>query len=54
MNPWLALSNYVAAPAKGKTIYEAGQNQNDTGKALAISGGILAVGLLAVFILTRK
>lgn len=52
MNPWLTLSNYVAAPAKGKTIYEVASN--DTGKAVAISGGILLVGIAAIFFLTRK
>lgn len=50
---WLAVSNFLSAPAKGKTIYETAP-KSDTKNAIMISGGILAVGLLAVFILSKK
>lgn len=54
MDPWSALAAYVAAPAKGKTVYEVATPQNNTAKTFAITGGILAVGALAFLLVMKK
>ncbi len=51
---WAALAQYVAAPAKGKTIYNVSQDDAGSSRALMISGGVLAAGALAIFLLSRK
>lgn len=53
MDPWTALVTYVAAPAKGKTIYEENTSKSSVAP-VAITGGILAVGAIALFLILKK